>query len=165
MKPLLVIGLGNILVGDDAIGCRVVEKLASHHELRQAADFVVGADDLLRWDELMVGRERVILVDAMLSEGDPGSVILSEEPFAGLDERWHHAHLPSAIQAVKLLKAVSPALRRTAFTLIGIAVPDLRHEARLLAKVPEIAELVRRRLAPLELSGSEARREHGRPTA
>ncbi|MDH3455656.1 MAG: hydrogenase maturation protease [Gemmatimonadota bacterium] len=155
MKPLLVIGLGNALVGDDGIGCRVVESLACDQGLRRRADFVVGGSDLLRWDELMEGRQRVVVIDALLSRGAPGAVAVYEEPFADIDDRWGHAHLPSAVQAVKLLKAVTPALRGTTFTLIGIAVPELRHEATLSAKVPEIADRIRRAIRSLDHGGGE----------
>jgi hydrogenase maturation protease len=149
VKPLLVIGLGNVLVGDDGIGCRVVERLALDDELRHIADFVVGGSDLLRWDELMEGRKRVVLIDVVLSDTEPGTVAVNEEPFSDFDDRWEHAHLPSAVQAVKLLKGVHPGLRLTTFTIVSIAVPELRHEARLSAKIPEITGLVRREIASL----------------
>lgn len=143
MKPTLVIGLGNSLVGDDGIGGRLAQRLGRDRALRRRADFVDGGCDLLRLADLMEGRDAVILIDAVLSDAPPGTVSVHEEPFDDLDPGWDHAHAPSALQAVQLLKTTSPALRRTPFTLIGIAVRELRHDAVLSNRLAEIADRVR----------------------
>jgi hydrogenase maturation protease len=131
VKPILVIGLGNSLVGDDGVGGRLVERLGRDPALRDRADFVAGGCDLLRLADLVEGREAVVLIDALLTDAAPGSVSVHAEPFDDLEAAWNHAHAPSAVQSVALLKAASPALRAIPFTLIGVAVPELRYEAAL----------------------------------
>jgi hydrogenase maturation protease len=149
MKPLLVIGLGNSLVGDDGVGCRLARRFARDPVMRRQAEFVVGGSDLLRLSHLLEGRERVVLIDAMLDDAEPGTVYVHEEPFGELEERWEHAHHPSAVQAVRLLKITSPSLQKTAFTFIGVAVRELGHEAVLMSKLPLIAAAVSDALATI----------------
>jgi hydrogenase maturation protease len=143
MKPILVIGLGNELMGDDCIGCRLVEWLALDDALRDGMEFIEGGSDVLSLATRMEGRERVVLIDAVLSDDEPGTVSVDEEPFEDFEVRWEHVHGPSAIQAVGLLKALAPALRATAFSLVSIAVPEIRFEDTLTARFPEIATRVR----------------------
>jgi hypothetical protein len=47
------------------------------------------------------------------------------------------------VESVALLKHLSPSLRRTSFTLVGIAVDALGHEASLTPRLDEIAARVR----------------------
>jgi hydrogenase maturation protease len=152
-----VIGLGNSLVGDDGVGCRLARRCARDPELRQQTEFVVGGSDLLRLSHLLEGRERVILIDAMLDDAEPGTVSVHDEPFDELEERWEHAHHPSAVQAVRLLKVTSPSLQRTAFTFIGVAVRELGHEVVLMSKLPLIAATVRDALATISARGEVSR--------
>jgi Ni,Fe-hydrogenase maturation factor len=44
MKPLLIVGLGNPLMGDDGVGAVLAESLAGHTD----ADLLIGGTDLLR---------------------------------------------------------------------------------------------------------------------
>lgn len=147
MKPVLVVGLGNGLVGDDGVGCHLASRLAHDPALRGHADFVVGGSDLLRIADRCEGRERVVLIDALQCDDEPGTVSVHEEPFDGLDPEWKNAHTPSVVQIVGLLKMLSPALRGTPFTLIGIAVAELRREPSLSHHMPEITGRVREALA------------------
>jgi hydrogenase maturation protease len=142
MKPVLVVGLGNELVGDDSVGCRLVEWLALDDALRERMDFVVGGTDLLREADRMEGRERVVLIDAELSDAEPGTVAVHEEPLDEFEQRWDNAHGPSAVQAVGLLKAVFPALRETSFTLVGVALPEVRFEQTLAGRFPAVVASV-----------------------
>lgn len=66
MKPILVLGLGNDLLGDDAIGLRVAEQLRGEFpgkvEVRSTSVF-----GLALLDEL-IGRERVLVIDSYVPE-------------------------------------------------------------------------------------------------
>jgi hydrogenase maturation protease len=122
MRPNLVIGLGNPLMGDEGIGWVVAERLASHPRLPKQAEVLCGGTDLLRCADRMEGRTRVILIDALLDGLEEGSVTVADIDIAGLDDRQGHVHHLSAVQAVQLLRTVAPSLRETRFTLIGIGI-------------------------------------------
>jgi hydrogenase maturation protease len=70
----LIIGLGNPLLGDDAVGLRVAQEL--RHRLAGAGGIEVIEDyhGGLRLMERMVGYQRVLVVDAIVSGAEPGSL-------------------------------------------------------------------------------------------
>jgi hydrogenase maturation protease len=73
VSPILVLGLGNDLLKDDAVGIRVAERLEGAFpeevEVRSTAMF-----GLSLLDEL-IGREKVLLIDSYLPEEFAGSEI------------------------------------------------------------------------------------------
>ena len=142
MKPVLVIGLGNPLMGDEGIGWHVAECLASDARLPEYTEVICGGTDLLRYSEAMEGRSRVVLIDAIENGSEVGSVTLFDEDFGGLEDHQEHAHHLSAIQAVKLLRLTVPAR----FTLLGISISSARRDAELspsmAARVPAILRQV-----------------------
>jgi hydrogenase maturation protease len=69
MRPILVLGLGNEMLKDDAAGVRVAEKLQQAFpievEVRWTSEF-----GLALLDEL-IGRDRVLLIDSYIPQGVP----------------------------------------------------------------------------------------------
>ncbi len=127
MKPTLVIGLGNPLMGDEGAGWHVAERLASDPRLPESAEVICGGTDLLRYAGQMEGRSRVIIVDAVQDDAEPGSVSALEEARPELDERQEHAHHLSAWQSMKLLKMIMSVR----FTLLGISISSAAFEPGL----------------------------------
>jgi len=70
----LVLGLGNPLLGDDAIGLKVAAVL--RERLAGDADVDVREEEAggLRLMEVLTGYERAIVVDAALTGGTPGAI-------------------------------------------------------------------------------------------
>ncbi len=114
MKRPLVIGLGNSLMGDDGVGCRAAELLAGDPRLPAGVEVIAGGTDLLRYAVEIQGRSRIVVIDAVQSDSEPGSV---QEVEPGPLDRQEHAHHLSAAQAVALLRMLTPAPIR----LLGIA--------------------------------------------
>jgi hydrogenase maturation protease len=164
MKPVLVIGLGNTLMGDDGVGAEVARRLA-HDSLPADVEVIEGGPDLLRWQDEMHGRRRVVLLDAVLEDGPPGNLQLFED-CGGLDGAQHNAHHLSAAQAVQLLQCAYPPLRAVRFTLIAITVASARIgtglSPELTGRLPEIVDAVLRVMrpcaAPLSRSSSPGSR-------
>ena len=118
MKPVLAIGLGNPLMGDDGVGCIVAERLACDPRLPECAEVICGGSDLLRYTGQMEGRNRVVVIDALQGDPEPGSVVRFEGACAGLDEHQDHAHHISAVQAIRLLESI----KSVRCTLLGISI-------------------------------------------
>lgn len=131
MKPFLILGLGNPLMGDDGIGAYLAGCLASDPGLSRIADISPAGTDLLRWADDLEGRRQILLLDAIIGDGLPGSIEIFDAPFDLLESRQSGAHQLSVPQAVALLKIVSPALRDVRFTLIGIAIQSVEAHALL----------------------------------
>ena len=150
MKPNVVIGLGNPIFGDDGIGYHVAGCLADDPGQPEDTDILQGGTDLLRLEDQMKGRQRVVLVDSMLDSQEPGSVSVFQEPLDELEDMRQNAHHLSLVQAIKLLRIASPALQGLRFTLIAVAVESVNATPELspplAAKLPEIVRIVRQEL-------------------
>jgi hydrogenase maturation protease len=125
MNPLLVIGLGNPLMGDDGIGWHVADRLAGDPRLPDGVEVIRGGTDLLRCAAQIEGRRRVVLVDAVQDDTPPGTVSVIGEEAADLHQG--HAHHLSAGQAMGLLRLTMSVC----FTLLGVSVSSVRTASEL----------------------------------
>jgi hydrogenase maturation protease len=73
-KPILILGLGNPLQGDDGVGCRVAQAL-EQHTLPDDVEVMDGGTPGVGLVNLWEGRQRVIIVDAAEMGQAPGSVV------------------------------------------------------------------------------------------
>ena len=74
----LILGVGNILLGDEGIGIRVVEELENRYLFPEEVMLLDGGTagiELLRYIE---GRDLLILIDAMRADLPPGTVFKVE---------------------------------------------------------------------------------------
>jgi hydrogenase maturation protease len=119
-RRTLVVGLGNPILGDDAVGWRVSEeverRLAADPELKRTVGPVevdrlaVGGLSLM---ERLVGYERVVLIDAALDGRTPGTIAV--HTLADVDGRLsghldsaHDATLTAALDVAERLGAQLP---------------------------------------------------------
>lgn len=102
MKPKLVIGLGNRLVPEDAVGLHCFDQLRALAAAQDDVDFVEGGTDLLRVASYMRNRELIVLIDAVDNPQAPLTVIEHGSP--ELSEAQQHAHHLSAVQALNLIR-------------------------------------------------------------
>jgi hydrogenase maturation protease len=139
MKPRLAIGLGNPLMGDEGIGWHVVGRLAADPRLPADVEAIPGGTDLLGCAGRIEGRRRVVVIDAIADDAEPGSVSIVD---GDVDERQEHAHHLSVVQAVKLLGMIVPAR----FTVLGVSVGAVRLgeelSPELAARLPAIVDRV-----------------------
>ncbi|SNZ15745.1 HyaD/HybD family hydrogenase maturation endopeptidase [Hydrogenobacter hydrogenophilus] len=71
---VLVLGIGNILLSDEGVGVRVVEELRKNYSFSDGVELMDGGTlgiDLLYF---MEGFERLLVVDAVLGGGPPGTL-------------------------------------------------------------------------------------------
>jgi hydrogenase maturation protease len=73
MKPILILGLGNLLQADDGVGCRVAQEL-ERRELPDDVEVMDGGTPGVGLINLFEGRQRVIIIDAAEMEREPGTV-------------------------------------------------------------------------------------------
>lgn len=123
MKPVLLLCLGNPLMGDDGVAWHIGRQLSRLQSLPEDVEVLLhGGTDLLRLAEAMEGRERVILLDAIDDPSPPGSLLVHNGGFLEWPCSRQSAHQLSAPQALHLLKLASPGLNQVRFTLLGVAV-------------------------------------------
>jgi hydrogenase maturation protease len=145
IKPILVIGLGNPLMGDEGIGWHLAGRLASDERLPETVEVMYGGTDLLSCADQMEERDRVILIDAILDLEAPGSVTVYRT-FEELRSDSTNAHHLSVVDAIGLLQATSPVLASARFTLLAIGVDYASVETDLspaiAARVPGIIDRI-----------------------
>lgn len=108
MKKTLVVGLGNPILTDDGVGVLVAREVAGrlNGALSKRVDVVEASVGGVRLMEMLVGYERVILVDA-LSPGmgeDPGGfrrMSLDDLESFTPTQHWASAHDTNLITALK----------------------------------------------------------------
>ncbi len=111
MKRILVAGVGNIFLGDDAFGVEVAHALAQRPVSGQAEirDFGIRGYDLAY--ALVEGYEAVILVDAVHRGEAPGTVYLIEPDLVNpgpLDQAGLDAHCLDPVQVLQFAETLGP---------------------------------------------------------
>ena len=130
----LVVGLGAPDRGDDAVGVVVARGVAAR--CLPGVDVVVHEDptDLV---ELWTGRELVVVVDAVRSGAEPGSVVLLETGAVGErlpEAAWgrtgrggtHAFGLAAAVELARALRRLPPRV-----VLVGVEAISFEHGAPL----------------------------------
>jgi hydrogenase maturation protease len=74
MKPCLIIGVGNLLRTDDGIGVHAVNMLIDSGDLPEWVEAVDAGSSGIDLPALIQGREKVIIIDALETDLEPGSV-------------------------------------------------------------------------------------------
>ena len=109
----IIIGLGNPILGDDGVGWKVAEEVQKQipPDLSTIVEFLsLGGISLM---EYLIGYERAILIDAIASERQPGSVITSNlmempDVSAFHTTSVHDTSLQNALKLGKEMGAVLP---------------------------------------------------------
>ena len=76
---IAVIGIGNVLAGDDAVGPHVVRVLEARYELPDGVQVIDAGTPGYDLTAFLVGLDAVVLVDAVKAKGSPGEVRLFDE--------------------------------------------------------------------------------------
>jgi len=78
-KKIAVIGLGNILMGDEGLGVRAVEALRQRYGFLAGVELIDGGTLGLDLLPLLEGVEKVLFLDALELKKQPGTVAVLED--------------------------------------------------------------------------------------
>ena len=118
----LVLGLGNELIADDAVGLLAVRRLRD--QLNGEADVLESSLSGIALVELLVGYDRVILVDAMQTGRTPAGTIheFAPDDFRAINAPSpHYAGIPEILALARELNLDFP----TDISIIAIEAADL----------------------------------------
>jgi hydrogenase maturation protease len=136
---ILVVGLGNILLRDEGVGVRLVERFAERFELPSEVEVLDGGTSGMELIHSIAGRDALIVCDAVVSDKPPGSLtrIAGEELPASFRTRLspHQLGLSDLLATLRLLEQ---APRHIA--LIGIAPQRLDLGTELSPRVESALE-------------------------
>jgi len=131
--PVLVLGLGNLLLGDDGVGLRLLELLAEESDYGEAVDFIDGGTQGLALLGYLADRNAVLVLDAIAQSDPPGTVhvVRGIEDFR--PRRAGTAHENSAMELFETAKVLGNSWKEV--VLVGIEPKNLRTGMELSPEV------------------------------
>ena len=146
-RPVLVLGLGNILLRDEGVGVHVIRELEKMN-LPRDVELFDGATAGLDLVEALADRRSVIVVDACDADVEAGTVMrLQPEDLvpAGRGLSLHEAGLLEALDATRRL-----GLGGENVTIIGVRPYvvewGLEMSAEMAARLPRLVDAVRQEI-------------------
>jgi hydrogenase maturation protease len=142
-KPrILVAGIGNIFLGDDAFGVEVIQRLSKLEfpEGVRVRDFGIRGYDLAY--ALLDGYDLTILVDACPRGGAPGTLYVIEPEEKEVDGRpiIFDAHTMNPVSVIRMARSMGPVSKR--IVLVGCEPAALGGEERCMALSEPVAAAV-----------------------
>lgn len=147
-KPILVLGIGNLLLKDEGIGVRVVERM---RDMSLPADVEIMDGGTMGIDLIYAieGRKKVIVIDAVATDSPPGTLYRFTdkdlEYNSAVLQSAHEINFPSALRSLQFL-----GNRPGEIIFIGIKPADMSEGLDLTPaieeKIPRIIELVMKEL-------------------
>ena len=163
---VLILGLGNVLLGDDGLGAAAVARLEGEYSVAAGVRLADGGTLGLSLLGLLADSEHVILVDAVRAEGPPGTLLRldGEDVSDAVRDRLspHQVGVADLLDAARLIDRYPATV-----TLLGL-VPDTIDlaVARSTAVDDGLGELVAAIVQEVQSHGYEMVREPeavGRP--
>lgn len=144
--PLLILGLGNLLCGDDGLGVTAVERLLDAYEAPEGVRILDGGTLGLSLLPYLEDAERAILVDAVRDDAVPGSFVrLSGEDVAPAVAARLSVHQIGVADLLDGARWVGRTPRT--LVLLGLVPESIELSIELSASVEQNMPLLVRRVA------------------
>ena len=156
MKPIALIGVGNVLFNDEGVGVYAVRYLEKNYEFSPEIDIIDGGTLGVRLSEYFLEYMKVFLVDTVSIEDAPGSVyVLPAEELAGLGVSRQTVH---EVEVTQMLETCRLAGECAEVCIVGIIPEDIRSVSFGLSGVVKqrFPELIGSILGLLEKEGVKA---------
>jgi hydrogenase maturation protease len=144
-KKILIAGIGNIFLADDAFGVEVANRLATQSFPAgvRVADFGIRGFDLAY--ALMDGYETTILVDAYPGQGEPGTLFVVEPDLAEISQGASQpatvdAHAMNPVSVLRMAAGMGAQLKR--ILLVGCVPATLGPEEGQMGLSESVAAAV-----------------------
>lgn len=143
--PALVLGIGNLLLGDEGVGIRVVENLLARYRLPPEVEAIDGGTMGLELLPYLAGRRLLILLDAVRTGAAPGTVVQREldDPAAFFREKIspHQIGIAEVLSVAMLTNELPGRI-----LLIGVVPKEMATgldlSPEIAARLPVMADMV-----------------------
>lgn len=122
-KRILVLGVGNVLLKDEGVGVRVIETLGSEYAFSSNVELMDGGTLGLRLLDPICGADFLIVVDAVLNGGTPGT--LYRLPVSEIEKRVTFKNSLHQLDLVETLAYAEILGRRPDAVIIGVEPEDI----------------------------------------
>ncbi len=150
----LVLGIGNPILGDDGVGFHIAQELAKEikDENIDVKDTSVDGLNLL---ELIVGYDKVIIIDAIMTEdGEVGAIYrLKSEDIGGPTQSTISAHHLNLLATIKLGRRLFPKKMPGAVIVFAVGIQEVTEftegmTEKIKEAIPKVVNLVLEEVAP-----------------
>lgn len=154
---ILVLGVGNILLRDEGVGVRVIERLQSLYRFSSNVELMDGGTLGLRLLDPISQTDTLIVVDAVQNGQPPGT--LYRLPAEELEKRIVFKNSLHQLNLVEALAYSEILGHRPQAVIIGVEPQDISPWGMELTAIVEarVAELCSRVLAEIERAGGTFR--------
>ena len=144
MKPVLILGLGNLLRTDDGAGVHAVNLLIESEKLPDDVEVIDAGASGTDLPALLAGRKKVIIIDALQADAEPGSIFKfpASHLSASGENKWslHEAGIVTALKAVEILG------EKPDVEVIGVVAQETKSvgtepTSKVKAAIPKAAKL------------------------
>jgi hydrogenase maturation protease len=124
VAPVLVLGMGNILLEDEGLGIRALELLQLRYEIPQELELLDGGTTGMGLLDVISGRQHLLVLDAVQTGDPPGTLVkLSGEDvpvYFGMRISPHQLGLSDVLATLEL-----SGERPAAVTVLGLVPQSL----------------------------------------
>ncbi|MEW6110591.1 MAG: HyaD/HybD family hydrogenase maturation endopeptidase [Thermodesulfobacteriota bacterium] len=155
-EKIIVLGVGNILLTDEGIGVRVVEELGRRYAFPENVQLIDGGTQGLWLMSTIHESDHLIVVDAVLNRGEPGTLYrLEREDLPKGIRAKQSAHDSDLVEALNLCQLLDMGPKSV--VVIGVEPEDIRTmgielTSTLAGKVDDIIARVLEELKVLGIS-------------
>jgi len=147
MKDVVIIGIGNILMQDDAMGVNVIRQLENEN-LPSTIEVVDGGTSALNMLSYFIEYKKLIIVDCLKAGHKPGTIYrIQPEDIAGYDGRNLTIHDVQILDVVKMAKMMGKFPQVVIFGIepqqidLGLEMTELMN-----SKIPEVIKHIKSEL-------------------
>jgi len=148
-KPILILGVGNLLLSDEGFGVHMAQRL-ERESWPADVEVMEGGTDGFRLMNVIRGRRRLIVIDAIKGGEQPGTLYRFdyEDAPASRIGRLTSAHQVGILEILQMMTLIGDVPQAT---FLGIEPATLTMGMELSpvveAKIPRVIELLREELA------------------
>jgi len=152
-KHILVLGVGNVLLRDEGIGVRIIEKLEDGYAFSPNVELMDGGTQGLRLLAPISETDHLIVVDAVQNGQPPGT--LYRLPTEELEKRVRFKNSLHQLDLVETLAYAEVLGHRPSAVIVGIEPADISPWGMELTEIvaSRVAELCSRVLEEIERAG------------
>ncbi len=148
-RPILILGIGNILLRDEGVGVHVIEKM-QNTPLPEDVELVDGGTAGVDLLDMLAERKKVIVIDAVQADCEPGTILrFTADELTQPDRIGMSLHELGLGEALKMTKQLGCAPQDV--VVFGIKPKDiscgLELSEQIAESIPKVVELVAAEIA------------------
>ncbi len=119
---VLILGIGNILQSDDGLGIHIVNHITQNIELPDDVEAIDGGTAGFDLIPLLRGREKIIIVDALRVDDEPGAIYRFKPEDARKSRASFSLHEVGIIEVIDMLRLLG---ENPLIEIIGVVPEDI----------------------------------------